>query len=78
MAKEVCSAQGLGIIKNSQKPFQEIVILRCQGQTGFLKIKNKLKNVVCGPDINMSYNVITSKQDSEKTAETGTLFKGQQ
>ena len=29
--------------------------------------------MVCGPDINMSYNVITSKHDSERIAETGTL-----
>ena len=52
--------------------------LRYYGQTRFKNIKNKLKNVVYSPDINMSYNVITRKHDSEKIAETGTLFKGQQ
>ena len=31
--------------------------------------------MVCGPDINMSYNVITSKHNSERTAEAGTLLK---
>ena len=34
--------------------------------------------MVCSPDISMSYNVITSKHHSERMAETGTLFKGQQ
>ena len=29
-------------------------------------------------DISMSYNVITSKHNSERIAETGTLFEGQQ
>ena len=35
------------------------------GQAGFRKIRNKLRNVVGSPDISMSYNVITSKHDSE-------------
>ena len=48
------------------------------GQAGFRKIRNKLRNVVCSPDISMSYNVTTSKHDSERIAETGTLFEGQQ
>ena len=47
--------------------------LRYQGQAGFRKIRNKLRNVVCSPDISMSYNVITSKHDSERIAEAGTL-----
>ena len=41
------------------------VSLRYQGQAGFRKIRNKLRNVVCSPDISMSYNVITSKHNSE-------------
>ena len=47
---------------------------------GFRKIRNKLRNVVCSPDISMSYNVITSssKQDSERIAEAETLIEGQQ
>ena len=45
---------------------------------GFRKIRNKLRNVVCSPDISMSYNVITSKHDSERITEAGTLFEGQQ
>ena len=36
-------------------------------------IRNKLRNVVCSPDISMSYNVITSKHDSERIAKAGTL-----
>ena len=52
--------------------------LRYLGQAGFRKIKNKLRNVVCSPDISMSYNVITSKHDSERITEAGTLFEGQQ
>ena len=54
------------------------MILRCKGQAGFRKIRNKLRNVVGSPDISMSYNVITSKHDSERIAEAGTLFVGQQ
>ena len=34
--------------------------------------------MVRSPDISMSYNVITSKHDSERIAEAGTLFEGQQ
>ena len=34
--------------------------------------------MVCSLDISMSYNVITSKHDSERIAETETLFDGQQ
>ena len=34
--------------------------------------------MVYSPDINMSYNVITNKHDSERITETGTLFKRQQ
>ena len=34
--------------------------------------------MVCSPDINMSYNIITSKHDSERIAEAVTLFEGQQ
>ena len=48
------------------------------GQAGFRKIRSKLRDMVCGPDINISYNVITSKHDSERIAEAGTLFEGQQ
>ena len=33
--------------------------------------------MVYSPDINMSYNVITSKHNSERIAEAGTLFEGQ-
>ena len=40
-------------------------------------MRNKLRNVVYSPDISMSYNVITSKHDSERIAEAGTLFEGQ-
>ena len=47
------------------------------GQAGFRKIRNKLRNVVCSPDISMSYNVITNKHDSERITEAGTLFEGQ-
>ena len=43
------------------------------GQAGFRKIRNKLRNVVCSPDISMSYNVITNKHDSERITEAGTL-----
>ena len=42
------------------------------------EIINKLRNVLCSPHISMNYNVITSKQDSERVAEAGTLFEGQQ
>ena len=52
--------------------------LRYQGQAGFRKIRNKLRNVVCSPDISMSYTIITSKHDSERIAGAGTLFEGQQ
>ena len=41
-------------------------------------MRNKLRNVVCSPDVSMSYNVVTSKQDSERITEAGTLFEGQQ
>ena len=41
-------------------------------------MRNKLRNVVYSPDISMSYNVITSKHDSERIAEAGTLSEGQQ
>ena len=34
--------------------------------------------MLCGPDISMSYNVITSKHDSERITEAETLFEGQQ
>ena len=34
--------------------------------------------MVRSTDISMSYNVITSKHDSERIAEAGTLFEGQQ
>ena len=34
--------------------------------------------MVCSPDISMSYNVITSKHDSERITEAGTLFEGQE
>ena len=52
----------------------------CQRQTGFRKIRNKLRFVVCSPDISMSYNTITSlnKHNSERTAEAETLLEGQQ
>ena len=32
--------------------------------------------MVCSPDISVSYNVISSKHDSERIAEAGNLFKG--
>ena len=44
-----------------------------QGQAGFRNLRNKLRNVECSPDISMSYNVITSKHDSERIAKAGTL-----
>ena len=34
--------------------------------------------MVCSPDISMSYNAITSKQDSERITGAGALFEGQQ
>ena len=39
-------------------------------------MRNKLRNVVCSPDISMSYNVITSKQDSERIMKQGLCVKG--
>ena len=44
----------------------------------FRKIRDKLRNVVGSPDISISYNVITSKHDSDRIGEKGTLFEGQQ
>ena len=46
--KESDTTERLHFHFHFQKPFQEIVILRCQGQTGFRKIRNKLRNIAFG------------------------------
>ena len=50
--------------------FLEKVSSGYQGQTGFRKIRNKLRNVVCSPDISMSYYVFTRTHETKQIRES--------